>query len=242
MWFGGRQPGHFLNGQNSNMSHSHKKIYQSHWFYLFHALVVMVFIFPHLDPQISFSFPWALLLFETILLLTIVYSVSSTKTSFIIGLVLGAPAIISFWAQELRFSYEAILFSQLFLYIYAIYRTILRVLRSKQFSVDEIFVSTSLYLLIGLTWTICYLTLEHFVPGSFNAEFDQDGIFSWSDFLYYSFITLTTLGYGDIIPLTALARSLSVMEAVTGVIFVPVIISGVMSVIVSELIKKRLSS
>lgn len=46
-----------------------------------------------------------------------------------------------------------------------------------------------------------------------------------ADFLYYSFVTLTTLGFGDITPVTARARSLAVLEAVTGVLFVALLIA-----------------
>jgi len=79
------------------------------------------------------------------------------------------------------------------------------------------------YLLIGLTLSILFLITNLFFPGSFNqAETTKGG---FSTFVYYSFVTLTTLGYGDITPLTALARSLSIFTALFGQLYLVIIMA-----------------
>lgn len=55
----------------------------------------------------------------------------------------------------------------------------------------------------------------------------------WFDCVFYSFVTLTSLGYGDIVPMTAQARSLSVLEAVSGIIYVPILIARLVGLHVS---------
>jgi len=70
------------------------------------------------------------------------------------------------------------------------------------------------YLLLGLSFSMLFIILDLIVPGSFDLSGDPANKFS--TFLYYGFVTLTTLGYGDILPLTALARSLAAFTALFG--------------------------
>jgi hypothetical protein len=69
-------------------------------------------------------------------------------------------------------------------------------------------------------------------PGSFQIAQDID--ISYSHFTYYSFVTLTTLGYGDITPLSYPARSLSTVEAVTGQLYLAVMIAGLLGAYISQ--------
>jgi hypothetical protein len=58
-----------------------------------------------------------------------------------------------------------------------------------------------------------------------NAARHANHKIDWFDTMFYSFVTLTSLGYGDIVPMTAQARSLSILEAVSGIMYVAVLIS-----------------
>ena len=71
------------------------------------------------------------------------------------------------------------------------------------------------------------MLVETIQPGSFfiRPEQNLDGILSQADFIYYSFATLTTLGYGDITPATSHVRSLAILEAVTGTLYIAVLIA-----------------
>ena len=71
-------------------------------------------------------------------------------------------------------------------------------------------------------WAVCYEMVELSQPGSF-AVFGQKGMAILPQLAYFSFTTLTTLGFGDIVPLNPLARSLVVLEALVGQLF-PVIL------------------
>ena len=101
--------------------------------------------------------------------------------------------------------------------------TMLRyVSRGGKITTDKLYSAVNVYLMIGLTWSCFYHVAELLQPGSFRI----DGSIStysqgmWSDLVYYSYVTLTTLGYGDITPLQPLSRVLSMLEAVCGVLFV----------------------
>jgi voltage-gated potassium channel len=82
------------------------------------------------------------------------------------------------------------------------------------------------YLFIGLTWSYTYLLIELLAPTSFNyvTQFDLLGSKSL-EFMYYSFVTLTTLGYGDISPVSDIAKTISWMEAVTGQLYLTMLIA-----------------
>ena len=90
-----------------------------------------------------------------------------------------------------------------------------------------------IYLLLGVMWSIAYLLVEFFQPGSFSglAELVSP---SWSpDWVYYSFVTITTLGYGDITPVTETARSLSLAEAIVGQFYIAVVVASLVSAYLS---------
>lgn len=86
--------------------------------------------------------------------------------------------------------------------------------------------SVALYLLIGLIWSIFYTVLLEFSPGAFNGI--DPGM--WYDYYpvmtYFSFVTLTTLGFGDISPATPVAQVLVILEAITGMFYLAVIVAS----------------
>ena len=101
---------------------------------------------------------------------------------------------------------------------------------------DRIFGAVCGYLLIGLNWALVYGALEIIQPGSFDlggqsdlsASTDTDAAPHFADmdpFIYYSLVTLSTLGYGDIVAVTRAARSLSALEAVVGQLYVAVVVA-----------------
>jgi len=79
------------------------------------------------------------------------------------------------------------------------------------------------YLLFGVGWAHAYQITETFHPGSFNST--AGAMTNVSDWIYYSFVTLTTVGYGDITPVRPIARSLSVLESLTGQLYLAVLIA-----------------
>jgi len=86
--------------------------------------------------------------------------------------------------------------------------------------------SICIYILIAVIWAFAYLIVEMFVPGSFNGL--KSGL--WQENLgalvYYSFVTLTTLGYGDIAPIQPLARFMAYLEAITGIFYTTVLVAS----------------
>lgn len=87
---------------------------------------------------------------------------------------------------------------------------------------DLIFAAVCAYLLLGLVWAYAYLFLEAVHPGAFKAAEPMGGDL-W-EFIYYSFVTLTSLGYGDIVAAIRPARSLTIVEVVVGQLYLAILL------------------
>jgi hypothetical protein len=92
---------------------------------------------------------------------------------------------------------------------------------------DTIYGALSVYLLIAFVWGVGYMLLEKLHPGSLalGVMHQPNQQIDWTDCMFYSFVTLTSLGYGDIVPLSPQSRSLSILESVSGTMFVAVLIA-----------------
>ena len=82
------------------------------------------------------------------------------------------------------------------------------------------------YLLIGVVWARLYQIAGLLIPGAFHME---DGRATLSSYLYFSFVTLATIGYGDISPIHPVTRNLAIVEAVTGQMYIAVLIARLVS-------------
>lgn len=86
------------------------------------------------------------------------------------------------------------------------------------------------YLLFGLMWAAAYAFVAQVVPNPFSVAMDvADSQTAIAHFVYFSFVTLTTVGYGDIAAVHPLARTLVMMEALTGQLYPAIIIGGLVS-------------
>jgi hypothetical protein len=88
------------------------------------------------------------------------------------------------------------------------------------------------YLLLGVIWANAYFLVELLRPGSFSGPISaESGARGW---LYFSFVTLTTVGYGDVLPLHPVAQSLAILEAVTGPLYLAILLARLVSLAVAS--------
>lgn len=112
------------------------------------------------------------------------------------------------------------------------------VLRVERVDADKLVGAVCAYLLLALIWCVAYMGVETLQSGSFrldpgaSAGNGENALFA--PLLYFSFTTLTTLGYGDVLPLTPIARTLATAEAVAGVLFVAVLISRLVGLHITQ--------
>lgn len=87
-------------------------------------------------------------------------------------------------------------------------------------------------------WAFVYSLMESIHPGSFSIAEGQINA-GRSLYVYYSFVTLTTLGYGDITPMTAPANSISILEAIIGKLFLAILIARLVGIHIAQSMNEK---
>lgn len=112
-----------------------------------------------------------------------------------------------------------------------------------QITKDRLMVSVSLYFLLGLTWFSLYNLVDLVQPGSFaEGGVILTGSIHWSKMLYFSLVTLTTTGYGDIVAVKPTARMLATLEAPAGVLYIAITVARLVAAQSSANEPERLAS
>ena len=101
-------------------------------------------------------------------------------------------------------------------------------MRATEVDAEHLYAALSAYLLAGIFFAVSYWALEQIVPGTFVGG----GNFSRMSAIYFSFVTLATLGYGDIVPRSDIARGLAIVEGVGGQLFLAVLVARLVSLYV----------
>jgi hypothetical protein len=102
-------------------------------------------------------------------------------------------------------------------------------LRDGVLSLERIYAALSVYLMAGLVFGVLYRTLERLEPGSIRVLVPAGGALDLPTAIYFSFVTLTTLGYGDVVAASPMARAMAILEAAGGQLFVAVLIARLVS-------------
>lgn len=96
---------------------------------------------------------------------------------------------------------------------------------------DKVLGTVTMYISIGATWSLIYFLMERLVPGSFYMDpaRDIDHLLTWADLLYFSFVTMAGLGYGDITPVQPSVRSLALIESTMGLFYMAILVALMVS-------------
>jgi len=154
----------------------------------------------------------------------------------VMGLMVAGGALL----DMAGFSYIH-LFILLCFFLWTTWLVAQQVLFTGSITSNDIVGAICIYMLLGLIWAILYLFIAQAVPESFNGLSQASWQENFSAGVYFSFVTITTLGYGDISPILPLARSLVVMEAIVGVFYMAILVASLIGVRMSdrEAAKKR---
>ena len=175
-------------------------------------------------------------IFLTAIGISMVHTISSKKKHAIVGVFLAIVGIASLWIQYVHpnktiaviGTFATILFTAVVIAVILDF-----ILKSEQVSREIIYAAILLYLLAALMWAHLYTFLELVDPASFNIDISQANV-NLIEFKYYSFVTITTLGYGDILPVTEVAKAFSVLEAVVGQLYLVVAVAWLVGMHVSS--------
>lgn len=170
----------------------------------------------------------------SLMLLSNVYILGVTHFSRLVGILLAIPEISSIWWHLLTASPTAEILKFVFFIPFHLFTIICiyRDLFSKErITPDEVRGTICLYVLIAATWSALYYLIELLQPGAFYVTHAgrADHAITWYDFLYYSFTTLGSVGFGDITPVYPLARALTMFQSVAGIFYVAVVVAKMVS-------------
>jgi len=199
------------------------------------ALVLMFAVAPFVE-KIPFgnSIETALM---TLVLVLGVLAVGRSRRTLVWAAVLVVPAVTAKWLSHLGLLPKGVffVFGMLFL-IFVVVQFLRFILRAPRVNAEVLYAGMSVYLLLGMSWMFAYLFVAWWDPHSFAfstgpaASQAMDGFTAY----YFSFVTLTTVGYGDITPVSNGARALAAMEAMTGTLYVAVLISRLVALYSSQ--------
>ena len=115
---------------------------------------------------------------------------------------------------------------------------IVQIARAENVTMLVLLESISVYLLLGICFSIIVALLESISPNSFNFNKLSDSINSDAlyniEFMYFTFVSFTSTGYGDYLPLTPAAKSLSVLISITGQLYIAIIIAMIVGKYLSK--------
>lgn len=219
-----------------------KKIsHENNFLYLCIALVALLFSASIVK---EFSNSWGEKFFSLMYILMLTLSIKSMKTEItwkgIVYVLIGLQIIFALISNFFIFAAVPyiILSILLFFFVGSFWSAYKQILFEGNIDSNKIIGSISLYLLLGLIWTTIYLLLLQFDAYAFVGVEATSWQHNFSRMAYYSFVTLTTLGYGDILPKNPLAQFFVYMEAIIGVFYVAVIVASLISLRLTEIEKK----
>jgi hypothetical protein len=199
------------------------------FFLLFLFLLASLVVYPYVENG-GFGY-FAFRILGSAVILLAVYAIRLRRTLLAVALLLAVPAVLE---RVLMLRADAGLLSILNIVasfafdVFVVVAIFHRVFTVKQASSETLFGAICIYLLVGFTFASVFGMVSAIQPKAFYLapETNLHTVPDRFDFIYYSFATLTSLGGAGIVPVPA--RSLSVIEAILGVLYLAVLIAGLM--------------
>ncbi|WP_343814867.1 potassium channel family protein [Colwellia asteriadis] len=161
------------------------------------------------------------------------------RRTFIFPLAILIFSFIGAWLDNSGFD-KLYLILLLNFFISSALRTAKQVLFTGDIDGNKILGAICLYVLMGLIWAVLFTLLQLTFPNAFNSVTNTDQWFVlFPNFIYFSFVTITTLGFGDISPTLPLAKFLVYMEAIVGQFYLAILVASLVGSHASTLKKKR---
>ena len=224
----------------SNSMDSETPWYLGEYFILSMTLLLGTVGFPFVSRVLgTFAFKSVL----TAMLLAALYATRDHRILFRVMLVLVVPVIAVNLLVEADAVYNwldklALIATSLFLFV-ALVAVFVQVIKSSSVTLDIIFGAVAVYLLFGAVVAILFQVIHLVDPGSSlegmrRAGTAAAGDYQFNDFLYFSFVSLTSLGYGDYAPVGPAARSLAMFEGVFGQLYIAILIARLVGLHTSQ--------
>ena len=179
-----------------------------------------------------------------LILLSSLYLVVHSRRELLFGIVLAIPIILTGWSMEILDENLRLYINSLLHIVFLSYIScylLVYLFENSDVTKDMIFAAICLYFLLGLIWSLIYFMVELHFPGSFNITVPPnilDTQLLLEELGYYSYVTLTTLGFGDITPESRIARSWTTLEAIVGQLYIAVVMARLVGLHISRSLSK----
>ena len=204
---------------------------------LFALLFCVLLIPPYFENTTWIESFWRWLF--TLMLFWALYTVSGSRRVLMLAVIVLIPTVGSTWlAEPGQEKYLAYLDNITNILYFGLICAFLGqyILTTQRVTLEVIFAAMCLYMMLAILWAAIYTNLELYYQNAFTfrGEFaEQAGVLQESIFrnmMYFSFVTLSTLGYGDVLPVHQVSQSWAAMEAMIGQFFIATIIARLVSV------------
>jgi hypothetical protein len=174
----------------------------------------------------------------SVVLLFSVYTIQKERRHRSFAMILLFLLLVFYWLGIYGILSFSRLGSELFFTLYfsfLVYSYVKQVINVQRVTANLLYATLCLYLIIGLFWGSLYILLEELHPGSYGGVLlEKSQGHSVHIYNYFSMVTLTTLGYGDITPQSAGAAALCQMEAIIGQFFTAVLVAWLVGMYISD--------
>lgn len=199
------------------------------------VLLLLLFIFRPYENQILHLAIWQF--FLTAALLTAVFTGKHSRVMKYIASTLAVPSVLLCWINLIRplslIFVVNVTFILIFLLVVSaavIYDVVLRA----RVTLETLRGVICAYFMVGILFAYLYYLIEFLYPGSFKLINIEASIFAYADYLsqliYFSYITLLTVGFGDISPVKDLAQTFVVIEGIIGQFYIAILVARIVSV------------
>ena len=158
-----------------------------------------------------------------------IWSIARQRIWFVIGVILISVGAINILMHTI-FAHEWAIYVNLIVallfYLFTTFLAFEVLFTGEQIDLNMIMGSICVYILVGICWSIFYFFESTIHPGAFNGIDVDISKSRFTDLLYYSYVTLSTLGYGDITPVTPIARTLAFLEALFGQFYIAILVAS----------------
>lgn len=137
------------------------------------------------------------------------------------GITIASDFTAPLWIQ---LSWNAALFMQLVLIVTLL---VMFIIQSETVTREVLFAAIAIYFIVAGIFSLMYGTIENLAPGAFVSSSGAE--ITWQRLTYFSLVTISTLGYGDIVPVAPAAQSLSALEASLGTLYIAILIGRFVS-------------
>ena len=198
---------------------------QQRCFFLFLALIALLVAMPFLSETVHGRGLVGLLNF--IVLVTAVVAVERSRLSFVIAILLGLPTL-AFQIMALQSGLPGHFalswgFGAAF-YAFTLAHLLNYVLRRDLMTADKLYGAVAAYIMVAILWAFLCGVLQYFYPAAY-ALHGMPKTLDMAELIFFSFTALTTAGFGDITPVLIQSRFLTILEMVTGVMYVAILIA-----------------